>query len=239
MARKIREKDTDIIYDDDLVDLIDEKLEEESPIKSALEQPEERSDDVFDDLDLDEFITDSKDTTKVAPAKIAKQEPIRTKPHLVKNPFDEKTESEKPTYSDVVDMNYTTPKMDVRPYTPIPVKKSKKRFKLWLVTGVCSVCLVACATLIGAFGLGAGAGSNALNSANVETGELASQQGIVNETDSPLTEAEIRDWLSKGKNLPKNVTRGNQAGSSVGEEAITNSSMWDKFCDFFSRLFGR
>ena len=69
MARKLREKNTDIIYDDDLVDMIDEKLDNEPVVKSSMRDVDEADavEDAFEGLDLDEYITDSKDTTKVAP----------------------------------------------------------------------------------------------------------------------------------------------------------------------------
>ena len=242
MARKIREKDADIIYDDDLVDMIDDKLESEPVVKSSYEEDTDSAlDEAFDSLSIDDYITDSKDTTKVAPVvKQKRQEPIRTKPSSVKNPFEGQEEDTKPTYNDIVDDDYVAPRMDVRPYTPIPAKKSKKRFKLWLVTGICGVCLLAAATMIGVLGIGAGAGTNALGRNNVETGELASDEGIINKTDSNLTEEQVKDWLSGGKNLPKNVSNGKTNNSlPESDDVITNSSLWDKICNFFSHMFGR
>ena len=242
MARKLREKDTDIIYDDDLVDLIDEKLDSEPVVKSSYKDVDENDtlEETFNNLDLDDYITDSKDTTKVAPViKRSVPEPIRTKPAMVKNPFEQTERDSKPTYNEIVEEDYVPPRMDVRPYTPIPVKKSKKRFKLWLVSGVCGFCLLLAATMFGVLGVGAGAGTNSLAANGVESGELASDEGIINKTDSNLTDEEVQDWLSGGKNLPKQVQRGKTSSATENSEIATNSSMWDKFCDFFSHLFGR
>lgn len=242
MARKIREKETDIIYDEDLVDTVDEKFESDSSSlrhQQTFDEDDKNLEDAFDSLNLDDYITDSQDTTKIVP-KQKRVESLKQKPNLVKNPFEEETKNKKATYSEVVDEDYQIPRMDVRPYTPIPAKKSKKRFKLWLVSGVCCACLLVAATLMGVFGVGVGAGTNALYNNNVETGELASNEGIVNKSDSALTEDQVRDWLSGGKNLPKNITRGKTSGNSAeSQEVITNSSVWDKICDFFSGLFGR
>lgn len=244
MARKLREKNTDIIYDDDLVDMIDEKLDNEPVVKSSMRDVDEADavEDAFEGLDLDEYITDSKDTTKVAPAinKRVSPEPIKMKPAMVKNPFEQTERESKPTYNDIIEEDFAPARMDVRPYTPVPVKKSKRRFKLWLVSGICGLTLLFTATLIGVLGVGAGAGTNAMVANNVETGELASDQGIINKTDSNLTDEQVKDWLSGGKNLPKNVRSGKASSSSTdNSDIITNSSMWDKVCDFFSRLFGR
>ena len=239
MARKIGEKQTDIIYDEDLIDEVDEKLEQTPEIVSDDKEEDYDLDEMFDNLDMDDYITDSQDTTKVV-QKQKKAESVRPKPKLVKNPFEQSSKQQtKATYNEIVDDDFDVPRMDVRPYTPVPVKKSKNRFKMWLVTGVLGVSMLACATLIGVLGVGAGAGTNAIGANSVETGELASDQGIINRTDSPLTEEQVQDWLS-GRNVPHNVSSGNASNSQYhSQQIVTNSSMWDKFCDFFSRLFGR
>ena len=244
MARKIRETDTDIIYDEELGDIVDEKLESDSyttKTEQTFDESDANLEDAFDSLQLDDYLTDSKDTTKVAPAKKQAQAKVQTKRPNLENPFEQSSQpTTKQTYNEVVDDDYETPRMDIRPYTAVPTKKSKKRFRLWLTAGVCGVCLLVGATFMGAFGVGAGAGTNALYKNNVETGELASDEGIINKTGTQLTEEQVRDWLSGGKNLPKDVRRGSTSNSSSqNEDIITNSSLWDKLCDFFSQMFGR
>ena len=237
MARKIREKEADICYEDDLVDMIDQKLDSQPSIKSSMRVEDDQDlQQAYKDLNLQGYITDSKDTTHVAPHK--KPEPVLTKPKLASNPFEGKEDECTPTYNDVVDTDYATPRLDVRTYQPVPIKKSSSRLKLWLTTGICGVCLLASATLIGVFGVGPGAGTQATSNNNVEFGELASDQGIINKTDTNLTDDQVRDWLS-GNNLPNGVTTGKTTNTNTNQDAITSSSVWDKFCDFFSRLFGR
>lgn len=238
MARKIREKETDTLYENDLVDMIDQKLDSQPIVKSSMHEEDDDIQQVFKDLNMQGYLTDSKDTTHVVTQK--RPESVRTKPRPTANPFKEQenVEESTPVYDDVVDTNYDTPRLDVRTYQPVPVKKSSKRLKLWLTTGICGVCMLASATLIGVFGVGPGAGTQAVSNNNTEYGELASDQGIVNKTDSNLTDEEIRDWLS-GRNLPKNVTSSDTSSTTSQQDTITSSSPWDKFCDFFSRLFGR
>ena len=240
MSKKLKEKDT-TLYDNDLVSMIDEKLTNTEPdIRSSMEVEDEDANlqEAYNDLNIQGYITDSGDTTRIAKAE-KPASVVRTKPNIAPNPFVQDVQQiEQNTYSDVVDFEETVPQMDIRPYTPVPTKKSKKRFKLWLISGVCAFVLLASATLMGIFGLGAGAGSNAFTRNNVETGDLSSQQGIINQTDTNLTDAELNDWLS-GKNVPKNISNHDISGGNTTTQDIPSSSVWDKVCDFFSRLFGR
>lgn len=239
MARKIREKDTDL-YDTDLVTMIDEKLDNDNTVdvlSSMVEQTDDTNlDEVYNDLNIQ--IADSKDTTRVAQKQQHQASFVRTRPNIAPNPFSTNNQEEMQTYNDVVNAEESVPRMDVRPFTPVPVKKSRKRFKLWLISGVCAFTLLVSATLIGVLGLGAGAGTNVITRSNVETGELASDEGIVNKTDSPLTEQEINDWLSNGRNLPHNTSSRNLDNITQSSNTTTSSSMWDKICNFFSHLFG-
>ena len=240
MSKKLKEKDTNL-YDNDLVSMIDEKLTNTQPdVRSSMQEDDEDQNlqQAYSELNIQGYITNSGDTTRVAKAK-KPAGVVRTKPNIAPNPF---TKQEQPTeqlqtYNDVVDFEDVTPQMDIRPYIPVPAKKSKKRFKLWLISGICAFALLASATLMGIFGLGAGAGSNAFTRNNVETGDLSSQQGIINQTDSNLTDAELTDWLS-GRNVPKNISNHDISNNTASQE-IPSSSVWDKVCDFFSRLFGR
>lgn len=237
MARKIREKDTDL-YDNDLVAMIDQKLDDDAvDVRSSMVDSEDQNlDEAYDDLSISQYITDSKDTTRVA----KEQKPttvVRTRPKIAPNPFSQ--EEDVKTYNDVVDVAEPTPRMDVRAFTPVPVKKSRKRFRLWLISGICAFTLLVSATLIGVLGIGAGAGTNALNRANVETGELASDEGIINKTDTSLNEQEVNDWLANRNNLPHNVSSRDLGDSTQSTSGATSSSLWDKICNFFSHLFGR
>ena len=236
MARKIREKDTDL-YDNDLVDMIDQKLDDDKvDVRSSMVDEDTNLNEAYDDLNIQGYITDSGDTTRVAKQRKT-DTVVRTRPNIAPNPFSVPDEPQ--TYEDVVSVVDTVPRMDVRSFTPVPAKKSRKRFKLWLISGVCAVALLASATLIGVLGVGSGVGTNAFNRANVETGELASDQGIINKTDTSLSEQEVSDWLANRNNLPHNVSSRDLGGKNDTSNAATNSSMWDKICGFFSRLFGR
>lgn len=237
MARKIREKDTDL-YDNDLVTMIDQKLDDKTvDVRSSMAEPDDVNlDEAYNDLSISSYITDSKDTTCVAKEQKTATT-VRTRPNIAPNPFSQSEEVD--TYEDVVSVSETVPRMDVRTFTPVPVKKSHKRFRLWLVSGICAVALLASATLLGILGIGAGAGSHALGRANVETGELASDEGIINKTDSSLSEQEVNDWLSNRNNLPHNVSSRDLGKDTQASQTNTSSSLWDKICGFFSRLFGR
>lgn len=244
-------------YDDNLLDMIDKKLQNstEPAVKSAMKKFDnshstERLNEVYDELDMEQFMTHSRDSIPVINTR--KPKPLNTiatsaqgKIKKISNPFivpEKKEETHQATYSDIVTVPKTAPTIEIKSYTPVrPAKQSlSKRLKLWLATGICCLVLLCGVIVVSALNLGMSAGGNVGgdNAIGVETGQLADEQGIVNNTGRDLTAEELES-LNNGTLSPDIAYKVPSTTNTLTQQTNPSSNLWDQICAFFARLFGR
>jgi len=241
-------------YDNNLLDMIDKKLQNSEPaVKTEMQRFDnshrtDRLEEVYDELDLQEYMSSDSDSSFDRAIKVSKKDnPViktnhKPTPIQSENPFavEKLMPTRQATYSDVVATSTVAPTIEIKSYTPIrPAKKSlKKRIKLWLVTGICCLVLLGGVVLVSALNLGATAGSNAntSNPPDVETGQLADEQGIINKSGEDLTVEDMTS-LDQGTLSPDTATK--VGGTTTSTSVTTSSSLWDQICAFFAHLFGR
>ena len=187
---------------------------------------------VYSDLNVGQFF-ESQD-------KLAKLREPEAKPNILnqekrkpmKNPFESKpTKPKVTTYNDIVDIPTVAPTLEVKNYADMPIKPAKnssgKRFKLWLVTGICCLVMLGGAITMSALNIGQTAGSNAtITEIAVEQGALADESGYINNTGSDMNGQNI-GAMEKVSGVNKPVVK-----------PQPSTSVWDKVCAFFSRIFG-
>jgi len=241
-------------YDNNLLDMIDKKLQDAEPaVKTEMQRFDnshrtDKLEEVYDELDLQEYMSNESDSSFNRAIKVSKKDnPVirnnhKSIPTQSENPFSiEKTiPTRQTTYSDVVATSTVAPTIEIKSYTPIrPAKKSlSKRIKLWLVTGICCLVLLGGVVLVSALNLGATAGSNTglITPPDVETGQLSDEQGIINRSGEDLTAEDIAS-LDQGTLSPDTAIK--VGGTTTQTSVTTSSSLWDQICAFFAHLFGR
>jgi len=226
--------DTKTVLDDDIQ--LDNHQEQNEAVtkRFSTSHNTDNIEKVYSDLNVGQFFS-----TRDKLAKLNNVEPeervvpIESQPRkTMKNPFEAKPEPRKrASYKDLVEIPTMAPTIEVDSYADMPVKPIKqgvgKRMKLWLVTGICCVVMLGGAITMSALNVGQTAGSNAnITEIAVEKGELADDQGYINNTGTDMN----------GQNMG-NMDKVGGVSKPVSKPQPP-SSVWDQICDFFSKLFG-
>ncbi|MBR7091407.1 MAG: hypothetical protein IKC79_03045 [Clostridia bacterium] len=189
---------------------------------------------VYSDLNVGQYFAsrDKLASLREVEPQQAQKEVSQEKRKPMKNPFETKSAPKKmTTYNDIVDIPTIAPTLEVNSYSDMPIKPAKsglgKRMKLWLVTGICCVVMLGSAITMTALNVGQSAGSNAtITEIAVERGELADESGYINNTGADMNGQNMGS-MDKVSGVSKPVPK-----------PQPSSSVWDKICAFFSRIFG-